>query len=84
MNPYGWNLNPMASYPSELPNSVRPLNVPPYDDRFSHQHVAGRFFENGAIFQKTRQFPSDEVEVEEIIAQESQTQPQTQTTGSGT
>ncbi|RMX55166.1 hypothetical protein pdam_00018934 [Pocillopora damicornis] len=35
------------------------------------------------IFQ-TRQFPSDEVEVEEVIAQESQTQPQAQTTGSGT
>ena len=24
MNPYGWNLNPMASCLSEQPNSVRP------------------------------------------------------------
>ena len=53
------------------------------DDQFSHPHVAGRFCENGAIFQ-TCQFPFDEVEVEEVIAQESQTQPQAQTTGSGT
>ena len=73
----------MASYPSEQPNSVRRCNVPTYDDQFSHPHLAGRFSENGAIFQ-TRQFPSDEVEVEEVIAQESQTQPQAQTTGSGT
>ena len=83
MNLYGWNLNPMASYPYEQPRSVRRWNVPSYDDQFSHRHVAGRFFENGTIFQ-TRQFPSDEVEVEEVIAQESQTQPQAQTTGSGT
>ena len=40
MNPYGWNLNPMASYPSEQPNSVRPWNVPPYDERFSRSHVS--------------------------------------------
>ena len=42
MNPLGWNLNPMASYPSEQPNSVkiRPWNVPPYDDRSSHPHVS--------------------------------------------
>ena len=73
----------MASYPSEQPNSVRRCNVPTYDDQFSHPRVAGRFSENGAIFQ-TRQFPCDEVEVEEVIAQESQTQPQAQTTGSGT
>ena len=71
MNPCGWNLNP--SYPSELTNSVRPWNVPPFDDQISHPYVAGRFFENGAIFQRTRQFPTDEVEVEEVIAQESQT-----------
>ena len=71
----------MASYPSEQPNSVRRCNVPTYDDQFSHPHLAGRFSENGAIFQ-TRQFPSDEVEVEEVIAQESQTQPHAQTTGS--
>ena len=83
MNLYGWNLNPMASYPYEQPRSVRRWNVPSYDDQFSHRHVAGRFFENGTIFQ-TRQFPSDEVEVEEVIAQESRTQSQAQTTGSGT
>ena len=34
MNPYGWNLNPMASYPSEQLNSVRRWNIPPYDDQF--------------------------------------------------
>ena len=28
MNPYGWNLNPMASCPSEQPNSVRPGTSP--------------------------------------------------------
>ena len=28
MNPYGWNLNPMASYSSEQPNSVRPGTSP--------------------------------------------------------
>ena len=83
MNPYGWNFNPMASYPPEQPNSVTRWNVPTYDGQFSHPHVAGRFCENGAIFQ-TCQFPFDEVEVEEVIAQESQTQPQAQTTGSGT
>ena len=44
MNPYGWNLNPLASYPSEQPYSVRRWQVPTYDDQFSHLHVAGRFF----------------------------------------
>ena len=28
MNPYGWNLNPMGSYPSEQLNSVRRWNIP--------------------------------------------------------
>lgn len=45
--------------------------------------LQGDFSRMEQIFQ-TRQFPSDEVEVEEVIAQESQTQPQAQTTGSGT
>ena len=45
--------------------------------------LQGDFSRMEQIFQ-TRQFPSDEVEVEEVIAQESQTQLQAQTTGSGT
>lgn len=45
--------------------------------------LQGDFSRMEQIFQ-TRQFPSDEVEVEEVIAQESQTQPQAQTTGSST
>ena len=45
--------------------------------------LQGDFSRMEQIFQ-TRQFPSDEVEVEEVIAQESQTQPQAQTTRSGT
>ena len=49
MNPNGlWNLNPMASY--ETPDSVRHWNVPSYDDLSGYPHVAGRHFENGAIF----------------------------------
>ena len=58
MNPYGWNLNPMTSYPSEQPNSVRRCNVPTYDDQFSHPHVAGRFSENGAIFKHVSFHPT--------------------------
>ena len=42
MNPHGWNLNPLASYPSEQPYSVRRWHVPTYDDQFSHLHVADK------------------------------------------
>ena len=31
MSPHGWNLNPMASYPSEQPNSVTALERPPFN-----------------------------------------------------
>ena len=56
-----WNLNQTASYPLyEQPNSVRRCNVPPRDDQFGYPHVAGRRFENRAIFQ-TRQLPSDDI-----------------------
>ena len=56
-----WNLHPMASYPLYgQPNSVRRWNVHClYNDQFGYLHVAGRRFENGAIFE-TRQLPSDE------------------------
>ena len=37
----------------------RRWNVPPYDDQFGYPHVAGRRFENGAVFE-TRQMPSDD------------------------
>ena len=41
-------------------NTVRRWNIPPYDDQFGYPHVAGRRFENEAIFQ-TRQLPSDDI-----------------------
>ena len=47
-----WNLNQTASYPLyRQPNSVRRCYVPTHDDQFGYPHVAGRCFENRAIFQ---------------------------------
>ena len=55
-----WNLNQTASYPLyKQPNSVRRCNFFLHDDQFCYPHVAGRRFENRAIFQ-TRQLPSDD------------------------
>ena len=66
MNPGNWNLNPMANYagmPYDQTHSVGRLNVPPYYDQFNNFHAAGPSYNNGVLFQSSRQFQSDKKEV---------------------
>ena len=83
MNPYGWNLNPMASYSSEKPNSVRCWIVPFTMTGTAIHMLQGDFWRMEQFF-KHFSFHSKKVEAEVIKQTESQTQPQAQTTGSGT